>query len=66
MNEELKNYINKSRTMIHAKHDLNSLYRDSHMLNSVCDYVSNALFILKILNNDQIAVFLKCREFINR
>ena len=47
MNEELKSYINKSRTMIHAKNDLNSLYRDSHMLNSVCDYVSNALFILK-------------------
>ena len=33
--------------MIHAKNDLNSLYRDSHMLNSICDYVSNALFILK-------------------
>ena len=47
MNEQLKSYINKSKTMIHAKNDLNSLYRDSHMLNSICDYVSNALFILK-------------------
>ena len=47
INKELKNYINKSKKMIRAKNDLNQLYRDSIMLNNICDYVSNALFKMK-------------------
>ena len=34
--------------MIRAKDDINRLYRDSCMLNNIYDYVSNALFKMKI------------------
>ena len=47
INNQLRNYLKKSKNMIKAKDDLNKLYRDSHMLNNICDYVSNALFKLK-------------------
>lgn len=47
INKELKDYLNKSKKMIRAKNDINQLYRDSRMLNNVCDYVSIALFKLK-------------------
>ena len=54
INKELKNYINKSKNIIHAKKDINSIYRDSHMLNNICDYVSNALFKMKIQKRNNI------------
>ena len=54
INKELKNYINKSKKMIKAKDDLNQLYRDSHMLNNICDYVSNSLFKMKVKKRNYI------------
>lgn len=48
INNQLKNYIKKSSTMLHVKNDLNSLYRNSYMLNNICDIVGNALFVLRI------------------
>lgn len=54
INKELKNYINKSKTMMHVKDDLNILYRDSYMLNNICDIVGNALFKLRIKKRNNI------------
>ena len=54
INKELKNYINKSKKMIKAKDDLNQLYRDAHMLNNICDYVSNTLFKMKVRKRNYI------------
>ena len=54
INKQLQNYITKSKSMIHAKDDLNILYKDSHMLNNICDYVSNALFKLRIKKRNNI------------
>ena len=48
INQQLKNYIKKSKTMLHVKDDLNTLYRNSYMLNNICDIVGNALFVLRI------------------
>ena len=54
INKQLKNYIKKSKNMIHAKDDLNILYKDSHILNSICDYVSNSMFKLRIKKRNNI------------
>ena len=48
INSSLKKYMLKSKVMTHAKNDLNELYKNSHMFNRICDYVSNALFKMKI------------------